>query len=115
MRDNGERDNEPRVVNASVPEWAKFAGAIIATTAIVLGWAEIRFVTRLEWTTHQTQQTLDMTEVKEVQKSYALAERGTSSGLQALTVDVAEIKNDVSWLRAYLDVSKPAPKKKAPP
>lgn len=114
MKDNGEHDigDQPRVVNATFPEWMKFAVSVVIGTIMGIGWAEIRFVTRAEWNTHQAQQTVDMMEVKEVQKSYAIAERGTSNGLQALTVDVAEIKNDVSWLRAYLDVSKPPPKKR---
>ena len=113
MRDNGEHDigDQPRVVNATQPEWMKYAISLVVGTVLGIGWAEIRFVTRAEWTNHQAQQIIDMTELKEVQKSYAIAERGTSNGLQSLTVDVAEIKNDVSWLRAYLDVSKPAPKK----
>lgn len=93
-----------------IPNWAKLALSVAGTTIVALGWMELRFVSRVEWANHQAQQALDMSEMKESQKSYAIAEKVTSNGLQSLTVDVAEIKNDVSWLRAYLDVSKPLPK-----
>jgi hypothetical protein len=115
MHDSAEHKDVSPVVNASIPEWAKFAATIIGTTVIVIGWAEARFVSRVEWSNHQSQQTIDMGELKQTQLSYAIAERGTSSGLNALTVDVAEIKNDVSWLRAYLDVTQPMPKKNKKP
>ena len=114
MHDNAEHNAEPKVISASIPEWAKFAAAIIGTLVLVIGWAEARFVSRVEWSNHQSQQTIDMGDLKQTQLSYAIAERGTSSGLNAWTVDVAEIKNDVSWLRSYLDVTQPMPKKKKP-
>ena len=48
---------------------------------------------------------------KDTQKLYAIQERETASNLGDLKVDVGEIKTDVGWLRAYLDVSQPAPRK----
>ena len=114
MHDDAEHSDAPKVISASIPEWAKFAGTIIGTVILLIAWVEARFVARVEWTNHQAQQMIDMTDLKQTQLSYAIAERGTSSGLNSLTVDVAEIKNDVSWLRAYLDVTQPMPKRKKP-
>jgi hypothetical protein len=116
MHDDAEhpgRGDEPRVVNASIPEWAKFAGTIIATTILVVGWVEARFVSRVEWSNHQAQQTTDMERLSRTQAEYAAAERVTATGLGDINERLGTIETDVGWLRAYLDVSRPAPKKKA--
>jgi hypothetical protein len=112
--DEGRHQEGHPVLSPVVPEWAKFAGSIIATVVLTIGWAESRFVSRIEWASHQAQQSLDMSEIKVQQTNYAAAERGTAAGVNALSVDVAEIKADVGWLRSYLDVTKPLPRRKAP-
>ena len=93
------------------PQWAKFAGSIIGTTILVVTWAESRFVSRMEWSNHDRQQSIDIGRLAAVQADYARAEVVTGQGLTDLKVDVAEIKGDVAWLRSYLDVSMPPPKK----
>jgi hypothetical protein len=100
-----------RKEDTGLPPWLKLAITVIATTMVVVGWAESRFVSRVEWANHDKQQITDMARMTEVQRSYALAEKVTGDGLQSLTVDVAEIKSDVSWLRSYLDVSQPPPRR----
>jgi hypothetical protein len=93
------------------PEWAKFAITIVATTIAIIGWAEARFVSRVEWTNHDKQQIVDMARLQSAQADYARAEVVTGQGLTDLKVDVAEIKGDVSWLRSYLDVNVPSPRR----
>lgn len=117
MRDDAEHpakkhdEDEPRVINASFPEWAKFAMSIAGTVIIVLGYVEARFVSRVEWSNHDKQQIVDMARLQATQADYARAEVVTGQGLTDLKVDVAEIKGDVAWLRSYLDVSMPAPRR----
>ena len=94
-----------------LPQWVKLAVATIGGTILVIGWVELRYTPRSEYEGHVRQQAIDQANLKSTQESYAVAERGTAGALTDLTVDVAEIKNDVSWLRAYLDVSQPPPKK----
>lgn len=108
-RHRREDDDVPR--EARVPEWVKFAGSVIGAVILVLGWVEARFVSRVEWSNHLSQQDNDLTKLARTQADYAAAERYTANGLTSLTVDVAEIKNDVSWLRSYLDVTLPPPKR----
>ena len=113
---NGDEENTdgPTMVRTrgnNFPEWAKFAGTIVATTILVIGWAESRFVSRMEWANHDRQQGIDIGRLASVQAEYARAEVVTGQGLTDLKVDVAEIKGDVSWLRASLDVTMPAPRR----
>jgi hypothetical protein len=107
-------DDKParRREDNSIPPWMKLAVTVIGTTILAMGWTEARFVSRVEWANHQSQQLIDLAAVKDRQADYARAEVVTGQGLTELKVDVAEIKGDVSWLRSYLDVSQPLPKKK---
>ena len=97
--------------DSALPPWLKLGITVVATTIVVVGWAESRFVSRVEWANHDKQQSADLTRIVDVQRSYAIAEVATGQGLTALTVDVAEIKSDVSWLRSYLDVTQPPPRR----
>ena len=97
--------------DVGLPQWVKLAVATIGGTILVIGWVELRYTPRSEYEGHVRQQAIDQANLKSTQESYAIAERGTAGALGDLTVDVAEIKNDVSWLRSYLDVSQPPPKK----
>jgi hypothetical protein len=98
-----------------LPPWAKLAltvtGTTITTIVAMFMWATSMFVSRVEYANHSAQNVIDMSRLAETQLRYAVAEKGTSDNLNALQVDVAEIKSDVSWLRQYLDVSKPPPRK----
>jgi hypothetical protein len=98
--------------DTGLPPWMKITLAVVGTTIAAMGWTEARFVSRVEWQNHQSQQLLDLAAVKDRQSDYARAEVVTGQGLTELKVDVAEIKGDVSWLRSYLDVSQPPPRKK---
>jgi len=92
-------------------DWAKFAIAVILGTVAALGWIEMRFVSQVQYANHAVKNAEDMAVLKDTQKLYAIQERETASNLGDLKVDVGEIKTDVGWLRAYLDVSQPAPRK----
>lgn len=92
-------------------DWMKFAIAVILGTVAALGWMEMRFVSQVQYTNHAVQNAMDMLSLKETQKQYAIQERETATNLGDLKVDVGEIKTDVGWLRAYLDVSQPPPRR----
>lgn len=109
-RDHESEEHEHRRASddrAAFPEWAKFAGTVIATTASIFFWAESRFVSRLEWNQHAEQQRADLARVTEVQRSYAEAEKGTATNLNDINQRLSAIENDVGWLRQYLDVQAP--------
>jgi hypothetical protein len=93
--------DENRQIN--LPPWAKLAitvtGTTVTTIVAMFLWATSTFVSRVEYSNHASQQAVDMASLKEVQKSYATAEAGTSATLSDLKVDVAEVKKDVSWIR----------------
>jgi hypothetical protein len=93
------------------PDWSKFAISVILGTVAALGWMEMRFVSNVQYTNHAVQNAVDMERLYQVQNKYALQERETAANLGDLKVDVGEIKTDVGWLRAYLDVSQPSPRK----
>jgi hypothetical protein len=99
-----------------LPPWVKLAITVIGTTVTTIVamflWATSMFVSRVEYATHSAQNAIDMARLAETQVRYAVAEKGTSDNLNILQVDVAEIKSDVSWLRSYLDVSQPPPRRK---
>ena len=101
----------PRLGFANIPDWLKFSVLILSGAAGALIWIENRFVARVEWTNHIAQQAVDMSDLKHTQARYADAERVTASGVYDLKVDMAEVKGDVGWIRQYLDVSMPPPKK----
>ena len=92
-------------------DWAKFAIAVILGTIGALGWMEMRFVSQVQYANHAVQNAVDMERLNQTQKLYAIQERETASNLGDLKVDVGEIKTDVGWLRAYLDVSQPPPRR----
>jgi hypothetical protein len=98
-----------------LPPWVKLALTVIGTTVTTIVamflWATSMFVSRVEYATHTAQNAIDMSRLAETQIRYAVAEKATSDNLNNLQVDVAEIKSDVSWLRSYLDVSQPPPRK----
>ena len=102
-----------------LPPWFKLAVTVVGTTVTTIVamflWVSASFVSRVEYANHASQQALDIERIARIQANYALAEQGTASNLNALQVDVAEIKSDVSWLRQYLDVSMPAPRKNGRP
>ena len=92
----------------NVPDWAKFAVAVIAGTIAAMVWMQANFVSRVEFAAHAMQKEKDLARIAELQEHYATAERKTAENL-------AEIRADVGWLRAYLDMSMPAPKKNGRP
>ena len=100
-----------RVLVKPLADWAKFAIAVILGTVAALGWMEMRFVSQVQYSSHAVQNAIDMDRIIQVQKMYAVQERETASNLGDLKVDVGEIKTDVGWLRSYLDVSQPPPRK----
>ena len=111
MRDEGEakRDVGP------IPEWAKVVVAVAAGLVTSLGIAETRFVGRVEYLSHVEAQREDVARLIAASNHYSLKEGQTASGLSDLKVDVAEIKADVGWLRSYLDVTKPPPRRNGKP
>jgi len=112
-----EADDPPkrRKEDTGLPPWAKLAitvaGTTISTIIILMSYMSREFVSRVEYANHSSQQAADMMELKQTQLRYAAAEAVTAAGLTELKVDVAEIKGDVGWLRSYLDVSQPPPRK----
>ena len=87
---------------AVIPDWAKFSIAVVAGTISALLWMQSNFVSRVEFMSHAIQGDRDLNRMAEMQEHYANAERKTAENL-------AEIRNDVSWLRSYLDMSRPPP------
>ena len=92
----------------NVPDWAKFAVAVIAGTVAAMVWMQANFVSRIEFASHAIQKEKDLTRIADLQEHYAMAERRTAENL-------AEIRADVGWLRAYLDMSMPPPKNNGRP
>ena len=92
MRDDAEHEDGPKVVNASLPEWAKFAGTIIVTMVAMFTWATSTFVSRIEWTAHSEQQRVDLNRVTEVQGQYANAEKGTAKNLSEINSRLTRIE-----------------------
>jgi hypothetical protein len=89
--------------NAIVPDWLKFSAAVIAGTISAMLFMQREFVSRAEYSNHVTTKERELTRMADLQEHYATAERLTSESL-------VEIRADVGWLRAYLDVTKPPPR-----
>ena len=104
-------DEEPRVINASLPSWLRAVFYIAGGMLAGLGIAEARFVTRVEYAGHMEQQRVDVERLMRVQADYAHAERGTAENLGTINERLSGIESDVGWLRSYLDVSKPPPRR----
>ena len=98
-----------------IPEWAKVVIAVVGGLIAGLGIAETRFVGRVEYLSHVESQREDVARLITASNHYSVKEGQTASGLSDLKVDVAEIKADVGWLRQYLDVSKPPPRRNGKP
>jgi hypothetical protein len=92
----------------TVPDWMKFAVAVIAGTIAAMVWMQANFVSRVEFSSHAAQKEKDLARIADLQEHYATAERKTAENL-------AEIRADVGWLRAYLDMSMPPPSKNGRP
>jgi hypothetical protein len=107
MRDEG----EAKRATVPIPEWVKVVVAIVGGLVTGLGIAETRFVGRVEYLSHVEAQREDVARLIQASNHYSVKEGQTASGLSDLKVDVAEIKADVGWLRQYLDVSKPPPRR----
>ena len=74
-----------------IPDWAKFAVAVVGGCALALVWVEGRFVTRVEWAGHQEAQKLAITGLLTTQQEYAVAEKGTAAQLAAMNVKLTII------------------------
>lgn len=111
-------DEDVDAKRGGLPPWAKLAltvtGTTVTTIVAMFLWATATFVSRVEYTNHSIQNSIDMGRLADTQKSYAQAEAGTSQTLGDLKVDVAEVKKDVGWIRQALDMSQPAPRPKYP-
>ena len=92
MRDDAEHEDKPKVINANFPEWAKFAATIVGTTILTVGWAEARFVSRVEWITHTEQQRVDLARLAVIQEKYAVEEKGTSRTLGEINARLTRIE-----------------------
>ena len=108
MRDDAEQEQQPRVVNAALPEWAKFAGTIIVTMVAMFTWATSTFVSRIEWAQHADQQRIDLNRVSEVQQTYANAEKGTANNL-------SEINSRLTRIETLLEAANPRSARKVVP
>ena len=74
-----------------IPDWAKFAVAVIGGVIASLAWVEGRFVTRIEWTAHQDAQKLAIASLILAQQEYTNAEKGTAAQLAAMNVKLTVI------------------------
>ena len=74
-----------------IPDWAKFAVAVVGGCALALVWVEGRFVTRVEWSGHQEAQKLAIAGLLVTQQEYAVAEKGTAAQLAAMNVKLTVI------------------------
>ena len=102
MSEEADPTDRKQIIN--IPDWAKFAVAVIAGTIAAMVWMQANFVSRVEFAAHALQKERDLTRMAEMQEHYASAERKTAENL-------AEIRADVGWLRAYLDISMAPPSK----
>ena len=109
--DGPRHEEHERPINATVPEWAKFAATIIVTMGAMFTWASGTFVSRIEYQAHQDSQRQDIERLARIQADYATAERGTSQNLGDISERLGTIETDLSWVRSYLDLSKPAPRR----
>lgn len=101
-------DNEPdlnlddiprrRREDQGFPAWAKLAAVVIASTVTVITWVEVRFVSRVEYQSHISQQKLDMDHITTQQQEYAIAERGTATNLGQFDVRLTRIESKLDWI-----------------
>jgi hypothetical protein len=94
-----------------LPDWSKFAISVILGTVAALGWMEMRFVSNVQYSTHAVQNAVDMERLAQAQKQYALQEKETASNLAGIDSRLEGIEVNVGWLRDYLDISKPLPRR----
>jgi hypothetical protein len=82
--------------DTGLPPWAKLAITVISTTVgtmvAMFLWVSSTFVSRVEWTSHATQQALDLARIADVQKIYGEQERETATSLSSINVKLGVIE-----------------------
>jgi hypothetical protein len=85
-----------RQEDVGLPPWAKLALAVTGTTVTTIVamflWASATFVSRVEWTAHAAQQSIDLERIIATQRVYAEQERDTASALGAINVKLGVIE-----------------------
>jgi ketopantoate hydroxymethyltransferase len=95
----------------NLPEWAKFSAAVIAGTIAAMVWMQSNFVSQIQYSTHAVQNAVDMERLTQAQRQYAIQEKETASNLSDINGRLEGIETNVGWLRDYLDISKPLPRR----
>ena len=91
-------DEKParRREDVGVQPWAKLALTVVGTTVTTLVamflWVSSTFVSRTEWQSHSTQQSLDIERILTVQKTYADQERRTAGELALMNAKLGVIE-----------------------
>jgi uncharacterized protein YpmB len=94
-----------------IADWMKFSIAVIAGTISAMVWMQSNFVSQVQYSTHAVQNAIDMERLQQAQKQYALQERETAQNLAGIDSRLEGIEVNVGWLRDYLDITKPVPRR----
>lgn len=70
-----------RSSDGGIPDWAKLAATVAATTATMVLWATSTFISRSEMVNHMDQQTKDFVRITASQEKYSAAEHNTARNL----------------------------------
>lgn len=82
MRDDLEEEQpRRRKGDVGIPDWAKLAATVAATTGTMFLWATSTFVSRGEMQQHMEQQSKDLSRLTNIQEKYADAEHDTARNL----------------------------------
>jgi hypothetical protein len=94
VSDQGE--GKRRREDVGLPPWAKLAltvtGTTVTTIVAMFLWASSTFVSRVEWTSHAAQQSIDLERISATQRVYAEQERDTAASLSMINVKLGVIE-----------------------
>lgn len=96
--DDGTPKRGQRRDDVGLPPWAKLALVVVGLTVGIIGWVELRFVSRVEFNGHVTAQAEETGRFATQQRDYAVAEKVTAANLGRFDVRLSTIETKIDIL-----------------
>lgn len=84
--------------DVGIPDWAKLAATVAATTGTMFLWATSTFVSRAEMNQHMEQQSKDLSRLTSIQEKYADAEHNTARNLGSIDTRLTSMETKMEIL-----------------